>query len=106
MVDIAKTNNMIDMCTNKLVYICIKVTNLTRTMLCFFNLYKRSHITKLRLVYHNLNNELYRQTKDPNLLTSCPCCKENTLEDEYHFILKCESVHFIRTNYKSPYYYA
>ena len=100
--DIAKAKILADICTyRKLNYYCrLKQDHKFELYLnCVKKNTYRQYISKLRLVSHDLNVEMYRRTRNTSLLEKCPCCNEEKVEDEFHFLLECKCYNFIRKIY-------
>lgn len=61
----------------------------------------RTIVTKLRISAHNLNIEQMRHSpsKPPIFCRTCPFCKNDKVETEFHFITECEKFKQIREQF-------
>ena len=65
----------------------------------------RVYLTRLRLSSHNLFVEVGRYHGVNRLDRKCTLCTLNITEDEFHFVLQCESYRDLRRQFIKPYYY-
>ena len=65
----------------------------------------RVYLTRLRLSSHNLCVEVGRYHGVDRSDRKCTLCALNSIEDEFHFILQCDSYIELRRHYIKQYYY-
>jgi hypothetical protein len=61
--------------------------------------YDRQILAQMRTGSNFLQIELGRRSKTPQNERMCTCCNTNEVEDEHHFVFKCEAFKDIRTRY-------
>ena len=61
-------------------------------------------LSKFRLSSHNLEIETGRYNSKPRSERIYRLCQMNVVEDEFHFLLTCETYTNLRRNYFKPYY--
>ena len=60
------------------------------------NVDRRIHLSKVRLSNHDLVIEKGRHQGLAINQRNCPLCPGNVLEDEFHFLLECQTFSFLR----------
>ena len=79
--------------SNKLrTYCTFKNPNFSREKYLDLNIqiHKRKHFSKLRISAHDLQIEKGRYNKTPLERRLCNFCRQSVVEDEFHFMLKCD----------------
>ena len=66
------------------------------------NVTHRTDLTRLRLSSHSLRIETGRHTSTRREDRTCIFCKEDTIEDETHFLIRCPMYKDIRTEHLPP----
>ena len=85
--------------SNKLrTYSTFKKSSFTRENYLDLNLpiHKRKHFTKLRISAHDLHIEIGRYNKVQVDKRICSLCSSGEVEDEFHFMLKCNKYSVVR----------
>ena len=67
----------------------------------------RSYICIIRLSAHTLHIQTgrYGRNRIPRSERYCIYCRSNDIEDEYHFIIKCQCFEDLRKKYIKKHYY-
>lgn len=66
---------------------------------------KVKEISKIRMSSHKLNIERGRYNNTDRCRRICTSCNSGDIEDEYHFIIKCETFKDIRSKCIKSYYF-
>ena len=64
----------------------------------------RKELCKFRLSSHQLAIEKGRYNNIPREQRKCTLCNQNTIENEYHFLLVCQKYRHLRTKFLKPYF--